>query len=151
MCVVIDINALHLVFTNKPTEYSSIKEWITVGKGRLVFGGTTYNNELKKANKYLIFFNQLKIARRTVEADINKVDNLEKKLKEIKSERNFDDPHIIAILIVSNCKLLCTKDKKSLKYIKDKNLYPLDYELPIVYSSENKIDLSSKEYLSCHK
>jgi hypothetical protein len=100
---------------------------------------------------YLKIFKELETARKTVLLESEKVDTKVIELKEKKPQNSFNDPHIMAILIVSDTKLLCTKEKELLKYLYDKTLYPLDYELPIVYSSENKIDLSSKEYLSCHK
>jgi hypothetical protein len=144
MCIVIDINVIPLVFTTESNKYSPIKEWITIGKGKLVYGGTKYNSELKGMTKHLIFLNRLKKAGRIPEMDNNEVDNQENRLKKLISKNDFNDQHIIAIIIVSGCKLVCTEDKESHKYIKKRDLYPKNFDLPNIYSS--KINLSDKKY-----
>ncbi|MBF0541786.1 MAG: hypothetical protein HQK91_10100 [Nitrospirae bacterium] len=148
MCVVIDINVFPHVFIEKLNEYTPLKKWITIGNGKLVYGGTKYINELRQMSKYRKFLIRLRKARRLVEVDCLKVDNQEKLLID-KNLNDFDDPHIIAIIIVSGCKLICTDDKRSYQYIKYKDIYPKNFELPKIYSPKTKkshTNLSDKKY-----
>jgi hypothetical protein len=62
------------------------------------------------------------------------------RLKEICSDRAFNDEHLVAILDVSGCKLLCTKDIEAMPYIKRKDFYS-DQKTPKIYSGSRNRNL----------
>ena len=54
MCIIIDANTLSLVFnpeTKGHEEFKPVFKWIDKGKGKIVYGGTKYEEELIKAGK----------------------------------------------------------------------------------------------------
>jgi len=50
-------------------------------------------------------------------------------------DKKFDDPHIVAILRLSGCGVVCTCDEKAIPFLKDKKLYG-DGKKPKIYSHE---------------
>jgi hypothetical protein len=143
MCIIVDINTLASVFNQKSDnhiEFRPVREWILEGKGKIVFGGTKYMNELGKT-KYLKLFRNLKSANKAVHIPDEEVNKQELLISEQESDPDFDDPHIIAIAIVSKCLLVCSVDARSYPFIKNSKLYPPHISRPKIYSSSSNKDL----------
>jgi len=140
MCIVIDINTFHAVF-NPDSEnhklYQPVTEWVISGKGKIVCGGSGYLSELVKLKRFMGLFNQLKKAGKVVWADDVKVDAKEAELKLLCDDDDFDDPHIVALLIVSGCRLICTEDSRSYPYLKKKEWFPKGAALPKIYCAQS--------------
>ena len=139
MCIVIDMNTIPCVFneTNeKHSEFKPVKDWIINGKGKMVYGGNTYLNELKKMQKYLKFINILKSARKIIDCSekMEKIDEKEHYLTQKIDNPDFDDPHIVAILIVSGCQLVCSDDKRAYPYLTKSDWYSSAKVVPKIYS-----------------
>ena len=140
MCIIIDINSLHLVL-NKSTKdhakYKPIMDWLNKGKGKIIIGGGKYKNELCKATKYLnliVEFEKQGCIHYIDDAHVNcEQENVKK--KEMSS--TFNDPHIVAMSIVSKCKLVCTHDNELKKFIKKRIFYPRNTSIPKLYSHRN--------------
>ena len=64
------------------------------------------------------------------------------------NHRDFDDPHIIAIVIVSRCMIICTKEVRALRFFKDKSLYPRGISRPKLYTSKRNKNLLSDKYIA---
>lgn len=127
MCIVIDINTLVPVFNEKSSlhvEFIPLRAWLSKRHGFVVFGGTTYINELKKTYRHLRLFRQMKDSGMAISVMDDLVDAQESVVKKKTHGTDCDDPHIIALLGVSRCPLLCSHDARSFKYIRDKSLYP---------------------------
>ena len=138
MCIVIDINTLPSVFDTKSLHHQKFKpvlDWIVSGKGKIVYGGTKYKEELAKAHKFLGIFRNFAAARKIVPICDHDVDLSEHKLKSKCTDSDFDDPHIIAIVVVSKCKLVCSSDARSYKFIKDPSMYTQPSDRPSIYSN----------------
>jgi len=136
MCIVIDLNTLSSVFdqtSQDHQDFAPVSHWVQNGKGFLVFGGTKYKIELQRARRYLGLILQLKKAQRAVEIDQEAVDTREKAIISKTVGTDCDDQHIIAILCVSGCKLVCSKDKRSYRFIKDKSNYKRRRKVPTIY------------------
>jgi hypothetical protein len=136
MCIVVDANVFSEVLNKDPkSSFKSVSDWIYSGLGKFVIGGTKYKEEIgfneheSKINQLL----QLKKASKLVLIADDKVDKEENDLK-AKLHKNCNDHHIIALLQVSGCKLLASKDQDSFSYIK-KNTKAK------IYSSEKNSDL----------
>lgn len=137
MCIIIDANTFCSVFNTTSTKhyhFEPVYRWIIYGKGFLVYGGTTYKNELKNAATYLGLFVELKKSGKAVEVDEDLVDQEERTVYSIiKASSTFDDGHLVAIVRISGCRLICTEDKSSDKYIKKKSLYRKGQKPPAIY------------------
>ena len=124
MCLVLDTNCFNSFFDPDNEEFSPALAWLVGGKGKLVIGGTTYGEELSKAHKYRKMFVNLEKMGKVVSLNLADVDNEEEKVLQIKDEnKDFDDPHLVAIIRVSKCKIICTNDKRAHKFLKDKAFY----------------------------
>lgn len=136
MCIVIDINTLASVFSSSSSDHADFQpvlDWILKGKGTVVYGGTHYKQELNRAGKYRGVILQLKTARKVAEIEQSAVDARERQLEEKIRESDCDDRHIIAILCVSGCQLVCSNDKRSYRFIKDKSNYAKKRRVPSIY------------------
>lgn len=153
MCIVIDTNSLASVFdqeSQRHIEFRPVLDWIVYGHGKIVYGGTTYRRELARATKYFRLLIELKKASKIVEVDGTKVDETEQQLTRILSHSDFDDPHIVAIIIVSGCKLICSDDSRAYRFFRRTEFYPKHVQRPHIYSRElNKNLLHDKNIADC--
>ena len=125
MCLVIDTCCLAMVFdgTNKKhAGFIPVLKWIN-GKGRMIYGGTKYNTELGKAAKFLPYVTELSRKRHTVQIPNATVDPIADALKLQCPEPEFDDAHIVALVIASKCCVVCTEDKTAISYLKRPALF----------------------------
>ncbi len=144
MSIVVDTCALAPVFNPEccgHPEFKPVYDWILEGRGQVVFGGSKFKTELVKAGRYLRLFAQLKTAGRAVEIRADLVDARETELIAMTLGTDCDDQHIIAILCVSGCRLVCSLDGRSYDFIKCKRYYPKNRGLPKIYSSSKNIGL----------
>ncbi len=135
MCIVIDINALPCVFNEESEchdEFEPVERWILKGKGKIIIGGKKYMDELRKMPDYLKFFKDLEKRGKVVPLDNDEVNEREKEIESKVNDSKCDDPHIMAIIAVSKCKVL--SDKRSYKYIKNQAFYPEGVNRPKIYS-----------------
>ena len=150
MCIVIDTNTLALVFNQNTVgheEFEPVRKWVTTGPGHVVYGGTKYKEELSRAYRYLRMFRLLKDARRACEIDQNMVDVEHARLDQKTAGTGCNDQHIIAIFVVSACRLFCSHDTCADKYIRDKSLYPKKHPPPSIYRTSKHVHLLCKKYI----
>ncbi|OFX81514.1 MAG: hypothetical protein A2X12_00990 [Bacteroidetes bacterium GWE2_29_8] len=144
MCIVIDTNVLGSVFNDDPkckekhSEYKPVFDWINDGIGKIVYGGTTYCKEIEY--KYLKLFSQYRTAQKAIYINDDEVDEKEKWVTEQITHPNFDDQHIVALLIVSKCRLICSNDKRAYPYFTH-NTFFNNQDKPKIYSGKRNIDL----------
>jgi hypothetical protein len=148
MAIIIDTNCFANVFSPKSTrhpEFKPVLEWILVGKGIMIYGGTKYKDELRRAPKYLPIIRLLKDVGKVFEGCQDTIDELQAKVEEINDDKNFDDPHLPAISVATKCKLICSEDIRSIKYVTNRKYYPKGFSTPSFYtSSKNKSLLTDK-------
>lgn len=151
MCIVVDICALSGVFSEKSERYDvyePIRTWIFKRDGKLVFGGSKYKKELNKASSYLNLFAELSRNNKIVRVDDHEVDKQEELIK-LMNKVGFDDHHIAAIVCVSKCRIVCTEDKRSLKFLKERDIYS-GCKIPKIYQCiEHKNLLCKKNIAPC--
>src|SRR6266851_6753084 len=97
MCLVIDTNCLAMVFGEKAKHhyrFRPIFEWVSNGKGRMIYGGTKYNTELGKTRKFLGIVGELSKQRRTIQLPDVTVDTIAAALKQQFPDPLFDDEHL---------------------------------------------------------
>jgi hypothetical protein len=149
MPIVVDINCLGSVFNpsaQRHDDFSPVKEYVMSGKGRLVFGGSGYMSELEKSRAYLTLFLNLRKTGQAVQINRDAVDAAEVLIRAKVDLSKCDDPHIIALLAVSSCPLLCTEDARSFPYVRDTSLYPPGRKKVKIYSSRRTAGLLRKKW-----
>jgi len=155
MAIIIDTNCFANVFkrnSDKHEEFKPVLDWILTGKGLIVYGGTKYFEELKKASKYLKILRLFKEQNKVVVGDRNEIDKVEAKNKELINDEDFDDPHLPAIAIVTKCMLICSVDNRSIKHVKNPVLYPDGFSCPSYYTGKRNSGLLCDKYIhDCHK
>lgn len=139
MCLVIDANCFGLVFepsTKGHDKFVPVLKWITEGRGRMIYGGTKYNTELGRATRILGIVKELSTQRRTVQLKNTTVDPIALALKVKFPEPEFDDEHIVALIIASHCCVVCTNDKTAMFYLKRLDVFSdyADAERPKIYN-----------------
>jgi hypothetical protein len=138
MCIVIDLNRIPSVLNPDASDHSEFKpilDWIDRRNARIVYGGKKYKTELLRMPKYFGVLLERKKAGQVYEADDGSVDAVEEQIKEKTQGTHFNDQAIVAIVIVSNCRFICSGDKKSHPFFKSRSLYPAHVKCPIIYSN----------------
>lgn len=138
MCIVVDTNSMASVFkatSSDHEEFKPVKDWIIEGKGKLVIGGSDY---LREISSYIAIITELSKANKVIRLNLEDIDSETSILKDKIEHKNYDDPHIIALLSISRCRLICSKDSRAYPYFKNGNLYK-NRKAPLIYkSSRNK-------------
>jgi hypothetical protein len=162
MCIIIDANLFSAVVDpncQNHLDFKPVLEWVQTGHGKLVHGGSHYKHEIERHQGFRKLLYQMEHRGKTILVPNICVDEVEKYLIVNYIRKDFDDHHIVAILLVSNCILVCTKDNglrdlintcyqpRSKKLIKNKcqNLGKLVH--PRIYKSRRNIGLLSDEYI----
>ena len=144
------MDTLSCVFNTKNERHNEFKpvfDQIEKGKIKIVYGGSKYKSELENAKSYFHYFNifniltQYKKARKVIKLDDNKVDQKQQELEKIIQHPDFNDQHIVAIIIVSGCRLVCSKNSKHYPFIKDKIFYPSKFGKISIYRGYNDKDM----------
>jgi hypothetical protein len=146
MCLVVDTCCLGVVFNPANTEhhqFQPVLDWITKKNGKIIYGGTQYKKELRTAKSYWSLLLELGKQGRVVELDDGEVDSIASQVRRKETATSFDDPHIVAIVIVSKCRVVCTNDKKAHPFLKKKKLYPKTFVRPRIYSARGHMALLS--------
>jgi hypothetical protein len=108
MCLIIDANSLSEFFV-KP-DYLPAYKWIAHGAGKVIIGGTKYENELARCEAALDLIVELGRKGKTRKLEDSLVDEKQEEV-EARSDLESDDPHIIAMVILSKCRVVCTNDR----------------------------------------
>jgi len=123
MCVVIDTCVFHRVFNPEDGAFSPVAQWLR-GKGKMVIGGSTYEEQLRKMRRYLPLVAELRRSGKVVIIDKDRVDEREREIRAMEPNADFDDPHLIAIVCTSRCKVVCTLDARADRYLLQARFYP---------------------------
>lgn len=142
MCIVIDTNVIASVFKSSSAnhaQFKPVKDWIIEGKGQIVFGGTKYIQEIK--GNYLALFNQLKIAKKAVYVKNDLVDTEQSIVDKMLAHKDFDDQHLVGLLRVTKCKLICSLDSKAYPFFRHNLFFTPAASRPKIYSSVTNTNL----------
>lgn len=144
MSIVVDINTFPSVFdedNDDHTDFSPVKDWIERGDGFLLYGGTKFKQELLQSHRRVRFIRLLRDAGRAFEISGEVVDAIQAIVEAKVANTGCDDPHVIALLVAARCGLLCSRDKRSYPYIKDRSLFPKGSPRVRIYTGRRNIKL----------
>ena len=137
MRIVIDANALSVVFDPhnlNHEEFKPVSDWIYLGQGKMTYGGTKYEEELSRMTRFLGLIVELKKTVSIIILDRDSVDEEADKIASAVVDSRFNDPHILAIVIVGRCKIVCSADEVLHVFLQDKSLYPKGFPRPKIYT-----------------
>ena len=144
MCIIIDTNCFANVFNKtsaRHNEFVPVLKWIISGKGKVVYGGTKYIEELKKASKYMKIFSLMNMYNCAIHIEDQQVDHEQVYLETNIVDPNFDDPHLMAIVLTSGCRLICSEDDRSIPFVTNTRLYPRRISKPKYYKGLRQVQL----------
>lgn len=142
MCIILDTNCWSSIFHPASEYYEEFKpvlDWIILGNGKIIYGGSKYKAELAKAPQYFRIFKLLKDKGRVILLKDEDVDKEQEKIEKKITDPDFDDPHLPAIVIVGSCLLICSVDKRSVKFVKNPLLYPKGIKAPKYYMGKRNV------------
>ena len=146
MCLIIDTCSFFPVFKQQEARFAPIRRWLIEGKGKLIYGGATFTKELKGRGA-LSFLAELTRSRKLVHLDDAKVDAMEKDVRAKEPSPKFDDPHLVALVAISKCRVICTDDDRAAPYLTRKDLYPKKVQVPKIYSRQAHSHLCCNEHI----
>ena len=152
MCLIVDANCFGSVFNKKAQEHTRFEpvfNWLFKGYGgRLIYGGTKYKREVDLRNsKYRPLLAELERKGRLLAIPDGKVDRVAAELKRRVPDADFDDEHIVALVVVSKCCVVCTDDKRSFPFLRRKDMYPLGVKPPKIYQSPKNAKLCCSKHV----
>lgn len=152
MCILIDTNSLRATFTPSDETHPVFKpvfDWVIEGKGKAVYGGSLYREELAKLPRILLLFKELKKVNRIVLVDDEAVDHEQARCQSHCEHSDFDDPHLVAIIGVARLRLVATQDKRAMSFLKDEAgiFYSKDMPKPKIYSRATNKDLLTDQHI----
>ncbi len=137
MAVIIDTNCFTLVFTNP--KYISLKNWIVNWPWMIVLWWKCYYDELALSNKAILpLLKEFSKIWKVLKYDDAIIDSEQFKIETLETDPDFDDPHIIALAVISKVLIVATNDKRSMKFIKDRKFYSTSKLIPKIYSWTTK-------------
>lgn len=155
MCIIVDPPLFISIFKSSDSDhgsFSGLRDWISSGPGKFVLGGSLYKQELSKIESVLNLLKNFERSGKTVSIDDSKVDKEVKAVKKLKKSKDFDDPHLAALVRASFCKIIATRDKRSHKHLTDSSLYKKPCSKPKIYGgNRNNSILCKKNVASCCK
>ncbi len=110
----------------------------------MVYGGTKFKNELIQSYRRTRLLRTMRDAGYAVEISTTAVDAIEAEVAAKVKGTKCNDPHIIALLAAAKCALLCSLDKESFPFIKNRALYPKGSPKVRIYTSPRNANLLKK-------
>ena len=129
------------------SRFAPVLHWITFGRGRLIYGESKYKRELSKLPKYIPRIVELNRQGRLIELQGEAVDAAAMDAKAKVKSKKFNDEHIVGMVVVSGCRIVCTDDKESYPFLKRRDLYPKGVKLPKIYNGRRHATLCCNQYL----
>lgn len=103
----------------------------------MVYGGAKYARELRRLSRYMRLMGELSRKGRLVEVCGARVDAVAREVRDEVCDAGFNDEHLVAIVVVSGCRVVCTNDKGAIPFLKRQALYSKrQRRRPKIYTSE---------------
>ncbi len=137
MCIVVDPPLFISMFKRTDPDYEiyqPVQKWVDSGAGKFVMGGSQYNTELMSVKSILPILLEYERKGKTRRISNTEVDNEVELLRKIEPSKDFDDPHLAALIRVCGCKLICIRDPRSHRFLRSPKLYKSLKERPKLYT-----------------
>jgi hypothetical protein len=144
MCIIADPPTFIPIFKETDPEYgkfSAVREWVKNGPGKFITGGTTYQKELMAVKSIIGLLSELEKRGKVMRNSAASVDHEEGVVKALEPAQDFDDPHLVALVRVSGCKLICIRDPRSHRFLRMAKFYKSTKDRPKLYTREKNRSL----------
>ncbi|WP_139791081.1 hypothetical protein [Chromobacterium violaceum] len=149
MCIVIDPPVFISIFKKSDADHDDfvpILNFINQNDGEFAIGGSDYKRELIKLGTIIKAVLEYEKKGRLKKISDDEVDEKKIFLKRIETSPDFDDAHLIALVILSRSSVVCTKDKRAHRFIKCRKFYEKDNLCrPSIYTDSQHVDLLRKK------
>jgi len=152
MCLIIDANCFGSVFNINATQHDRfvpVYNWLLYGHGgRLIYGGEKYKREVDfKTSQYRGILGEIERKGRLRPLPDKDVDERAAVIRAKVNDPDFDDEHIVALVAISKCCVVCTDDKRSFPFLKRRDLYPRGVSPPKIYQTRRNADLCCADHV----
>lgn len=144
MCIVVDPPLfVPMLKCSDPdhAKYAPVLDWVSRGCGKFVTGGTKYQEQINGVRSVIPLLTEFQRRGKIIRVDRSQVDGAVAILKDIEPSNNFDDPHLVALVRVSGCGLICVNDPRSHKYLRDSRFYASKKARPRLYTRPKNSNL----------
>jgi hypothetical protein len=151
VCVIIDVNCMPSVLKRSAPDharFAPILGWLNSRVGRIIYGGTKYKSELKNMTECLGLIANFERQGKLIRLSDAEVDRFALWAKRQVRARNFDDEHLVAIVALSECRVVCTDDKRAIPYLKRKAFYEAGARMPKIYNKRRHANLCCQDNIA---
>lgn len=115
-------------------DFVAVRQWVVEGTGKFVMGGTKYKAELMAVKSVVPFLAELERKGKVVRKRDADVDADEAAVKAIEPANDFDDPHLVALIRLTGCRLICIRDPRAHRFLRSPRFYRSKKERPRLYT-----------------
>lgn len=155
MCIVVDPPLFLAMFkADNPDhlKYLPVRQWVDRGLGKFVIGGSMYQKELHGVRSIIHLLHEYERKGRVVKNAEATVDAEVAAVRAIEPTQDFDDPHLVALIRVTGCRLICVNDPRSHKFLRDSRFYVKLKDRPKLYTrAKNNVLLCNSNIGPCCK
>jgi len=151
MCIVVDPPTLIPIFKQsdpRHSDFAPVRNWVMFGPGKLVLGGTKYKGELSKVSSIIGFIRELEKQRKIVRKNDAEVDRDVAILKNLEPAADFDDPHLVALVRLSGCRIICILDPRAHRFLRKDSFYKATKDRPKLYTRTKNETLLCKDNIA---
>lgn len=119
MCIILDVNSIGKFKNPDDEDMEPVRDWLERKNGKIVYSYTEqFNKEWDEGGGYQLRRN---LQRRDKFKEIPAQD-VQEKADELEGQIESDDPHIIALAIIAEVKVLASNDRRLHEDFKNRNL-----------------------------
>ena len=144
MCIIIDPPVFIPMFKSTDPEHEKflpVKNWVEKGIGKFVIGGSQYREELSRVKSILSLLAEFEKGGKVRRSNDAIVDKEILFIRKIEPSLDFDDPHLVALVRASGCKLICIRDPRSHRFLRATKFYNALHCRPKLYTREKNANL----------
>ncbi len=137
MCIVADPPTFVPMFKSSDpnhADFVAVRNWVVSGPGKFVMGGAKYKSELMAVKSVLPFLAELERKGKIIRKRDADVDADEISVKAIEPANDFDDPHLVALIRLTGCRLICIRDLRAHKFLRSGRFYRSTKDRPRLYT-----------------
>ncbi|MCJ7720319.1 MAG: hypothetical protein MUO36_02505 [Candidatus Hadarchaeum sp.] len=152
MGIVIDADCFHALFNERNklhSKFKPVRSLIEEGRLVMVYGGAMYLKQMEDARVTDAVANWWRIGRAKRVCHKSVDENERGLINSIGYHRTkkgkFNDHHLIAIVIVSKCRLVCTKERDNNDHLTRRQHYPRGCHVPFLFTNRTNPRLLSRK------
>ncbi|MGC0153665.1 hypothetical protein ACPRNU_14475 [Chromobacterium vaccinii] len=149
MCIVIDPPVFISIFKKTDAshhDFLPVFNFITQEGGKFAIGGSDYKTELSKMGTIVKIVLDYERRGNLKKIPDGEVDEKKVLLKDMEKDPDFDDAHLVALVILSRSSIVCTKDGRAHRFIKSQKFYKKERLCkPKIYTSLRHMELLRKD------